>query len=332
MMDLVAPAGSPGALKAALAAGADAVYVGLRDETNARNFPGLNFDPHHLREAVSEARRFQAQLYVAINTYARAGAWDHWKAAVDQAAEANVSALIAADMAVLDYACRTYPELRLHLSVQASATNWRSLQLYRELFNIRRAVLPRVLSLSQIARLAEHDVVPLEVFGFGSLCIMVEGRCLLSSYACGRSPNNYGACSPAESVEWITTSQGLETRVAGILLDRFTPEESAGYPTLCKGRYRAGDRIRHVFEEPTSLNTLDILPQLAEIGIQAIKLEGRQRSPAYITQVVRTWRAALDAYQRNPERFIPEGSWSQTLSELSEGQQTTLGAYARVWR
>ncbi|EQD77886.1 protease, partial [mine drainage metagenome] len=135
-----------------------------------------------------------------------------------------------------------YPDLRLHLSVQASATNWRALRLYRELFNIRRAVLPRVLSLTQIARLAEHDVVPLEVFGFGSLCIMVEGRCLLSSYACGRSPNNYGACSPAESVEWIPTPQGLETRVAGILIDRFTAAESAGYPTLCKGRFRVANQ------------------------------------------------------------------------------------------
>ncbi|EQD50233.1 U32 family peptidase, partial [mine drainage metagenome] len=210
--------------------------------------------------------------------------------------------------------------------------NWRALRLYRELFNIRRAVLPRVLSLTQIARLAEHDVVPLEVFGFGSLCIMVEGRCLLSSYACGRSPNNYGACSPAESVEWIPTPQGLETRVAGILIDRFTAAESAGYPTLCKGRFRVANQIRHVFEEPTSLNTLDLLPNLAAIGIQAIKLEGRQRSPAYVTQVVRTWRAALDAYQSDPQRFAPEGAWKRALSELSEGQQTTLGAYARVWR
>ncbi|EQD30477.1 protease [mine drainage metagenome] len=331
-MDLVAPAGSTGALKAALAAGADAIYIGLRDQTNARNFPGLNFAPQQLPEVVNEARRFHAQIYVAINTYARAGAWDHWKAAVDQAAEANVSALIAADIAVLDYASRTYPDLRLHLSVQASATNWRALRLYRELFNIRRAVLPRVLSLTQIARLAEHDVVPLEVFGFGSLCIMVEGRCLLSSYACGRSPNNYGACSPAESVEWIPTPQGLETRVAGILIDRFTAAESAGYPTLCKGRFRVANQIRHVFEEPTSLNTLDLLPNLAAIGIQAIKLEGRQRSPAYVTQVVRTWRAALDAYQSDPQRFAPEGAWKRALSELSEGQQTTLGAYARVWR
>ncbi len=333
-MELVVPAGSRGALKAALDAGADVVYLGLRDETNARHFPGLNFSPEELPQTVAQVHAAGRKVYLALNTYARAGGWERWRSAVDTAVRSQVDALIAADIAVLEYAARTYPELRLHLSVQASATNWRALHFYRTNFGISRAVLPRVLSLAQVKRLAERDVVPLEVFGFGGLCIMAEGRCLFSSYASGRSPNNYGACSPAQAVEWrpATEGEGVETRVGGVLVDRFGAGEAVGYPTLCKGRYRVEGRTAYAFEEPVSLNSLELLPELARIGVKAVKLEGRQRSPAYIARVTAVWRAAIDALQAAPERFEVRPAWNETLAALSEGRQTVLGAYARVWQ
>ena len=308
------------------------VYLGLRDETNARHFPGLNFSASELPATVERAHGKGCKVYLAINTYSSAGEWKRWESAVGAAAESRVDALIAADMAVLDYASRTYPDLRLHLSVQASATNWRALRFYRNNFGIERAVLPRVLSVTQVERLAERDVVPLEVFGFGGLCIMAEGRCLFSSYACGRSPNNYGACSPAEAVEWRQGEHVMETRVGGVLVDRFGETDAAGYPTLCKGRYQVrGNRV-HAFEEPVSLNSLELLPRLAKIGIQAIKLEGRQRSPAYVSRMTRIWRAAIDAVKTSPDEFSVLERWKDGLAELAEGQQTVLGAYARVWQ
>jgi len=92
--------------------------------------------------------------------------------------------------------------MRRHLSVQASATNHEAIALYHERYGIQRAVLPRVLTLSQVAHVVRHTPVEIEVFGFGSLCVMVEGRCALSSYATGCSPNNAGVCSPAEAVRW----------------------------------------------------------------------------------------------------------------------------------
>src|SRR5690606_39503533 len=92
------------------------------------------------------------------------------------------------------------PGMALHLSVQGSATNYESLRFYQRHFNIRRAVLPRVLSIQQVAQVAAQSPVDLEVFGFGSLCIMAEGRCMLSSYVTDQSPNTGGACSPAQHV------------------------------------------------------------------------------------------------------------------------------------
>jgi putative protease len=329
-MHLVCPAGSLPALKAALNQGADAIYVGFRDDTNARHFAGLNLDERQLDTGLQLIRQRGRQLYVAVNTYAQAQGWKRWQRAVDQAAALGVDALIAADLGVLAYASRHHPDLNLHLSVQGSATNAAALAFYQQRYNIRRAVLPRVLSLAQVRQVAEKSSVPLEVFAFGSLCIMAEGRCHLSSYVTGESPNLCGVCSPAKAVRWQEDAQGLNSRLGGVLIDRYAQGEPAGYPTLCKGRFLVEGQRFHALEEPTSLNTIDLIPQLAGMGIAAVKIEGRQRSPAYVEQVTRVWREALDAHATG--HFAVQERWRQELARLSEGSQTTLGAYHRSWQ
>lgn len=328
-MELVCPAGSLPALHVALEAGADAVYTGFRDATNARHFTGLNFSERELERGIAEAHAHGRRVYLAINTYAGASTWPQWQAAVDRAAGLGIDALIAADLGVLDYAAERHSDLRLHLSVQASATNSEALDFYHRHFGIRRAVLPRVLSLQQVAQVAATAPVPVEAFGFGSLCIMAEGRCLLSSYATGQSPNTYGACSPAAHVRWTHSADGLEARLNGHLIDRFAAGERAGYPTLCKGRFRTGDTVSHTFEEPTSLSSLDILEDLRTAGVAAVKVEGRQRSPAYVREVTAVLRAALDAGAGTAEATREE--WRRRLGAVSEGSQVTLGAYHRPW-
>jgi putative protease len=192
--------------------------------------------------------------------------------------------------------------------------------------------LPRVLSLTQVKQVAMNSPVPIEVFGFGSLCVMVEGRCLLSSYVTGKSPNTYGACSPAEAVSWHETRNGLETRLNNILIDRYADGEPSSYPTLCKGRYQVGANTYYAIEEPTSLNTLELLPELFASGVKAIKIEGRQRSPAYVAQVTKVWRAAIDECLHHPDAFAARPSWLAVLEKISEGSQTTFGAYHRPWQ
>jgi len=331
-MELVCPAGNLPSLKAAVDNGANAVYTGFRDDTNARHFAGLNFTPAKLTEGVRYARRKGVRLFIALNTYPQPGGFSRWQQAVDRAADLGVDALIAADIGVLDYAAQRHPGLNLHLSVQGSATNYEALKFYRDHFGVRRAVLPRVLSMSQIRHVVEHSPVEIEVFAFGSLCVMVEGRCILSSYATGRSPNTYGACSPASHVEWRETSNGLDTRLGGVLIQRHPKGENVGYPTLCKGTFRVGDNTYHAIEDPTSLNAMELLPRLVAAGVKAVKIEGRQRSPVYVAQVTRVWRQALDAFERAPEDFRPRPEWTAELGKVSEGAQTTLGAYHRPWQ
>ncbi|MCI9779689.1 ubiquinone anaerobic biosynthesis protein UbiU [Proteus mirabilis] len=331
-MELLCPAGNLPALKAAVDNGADAVYIGLKDDTNARHFAGLNFTEKKLQEAVNYVHRHQRKLHIAINTFAHPDGFERWQKAIDMAAHLGADALILADIAMLEYAAERYPQIERHVSVQASATNTQAIAFYQRNFDVARIVLPRVLSIHQVKQLAQSSPVPLEVFAFGSLCIMAEGRCYLSSYLTGESPNTVGACSPARFVRWQQTPQGMESRLNDVLIDRYAPDENVGYPTLCKGRYFVDKHCYHALEEPTSLNTLALLPELMAMNIASVKIEGRQRSPAYVTEVARVWRAAIDQCKKDPQGFKTQPRWMSALGKISEGTQTTLGAYHRKWQ
>jgi O2-independent ubiquinone biosynthesis protein UbiU len=330
--ELVCPAGSLPALKAAVDNGADCVYLGFRDATNARNFAGLNFDDQSVGEGIGYAHRHGRKVLVALNTYPQAGNWRAWRDAAATAAGAGADALICADPALMAWVAEHHPALRLHLSVQGSATNVEAINFYHRNFGISRAVLPRVLSLAQVRQVIAGTEVDIEVFGFGSLCVMVEGRCALSSYATGESPNTHGVCSPAKAVRWQQAPKALEARLNGVLIDRYGPNENASYPTLCKGRFEVEGESYYAIEEPASLNTLELLPQLIAAGVGAVKIEGRQRSPAYVAQVTRVWREALDACRDNLARYSVHPAWMAALDKVAEGQQHTLGAYHRAWK
>jgi putative protease len=332
-MELVCPAGSLPALKAAVDHGADCVYLGFRDATNARNFAGLNFDEAAINTGIRYAHDRGRKVLLALNTYPQAASPQLWQQAIDRAASSGVDAVILADPGLMAYAVKHHPNLRLHLSVQGSATNYEAINFYHQHFGVARAVLPRVLSMTQVEQLLDKTPVEIEVFGFGSLCVMVEGRGALSSYVTGEAPNTNGVCSPPKAVRWVETPQGRESRLNGVLIDRYTPGENAGYPTLCKGRFDVeDDKNYYAIEEPTSLNTLSLLPQLMAMGVRAIKIEGRQRSPAYVAQVTKVWREAIDNCRDNPHRYSAKPAWMSGLDKVAEGQQHTLGAYHRPWK
>ena len=316
-------------LRAAIEAGADSVYCGLRDETNARNFPGLNFSPGELAQSVTWAHQRGAKVLVAINTFARAGAVGRWREAVDAAVGAGADALILADLAVLAYAHETHPAQRLHLSVQAAANSPEAIAFYAEAYGVKRVVLPRILSAPEIGELNARIQVELEAFVFGGLCVMAEGRCALSSYVTGRSPNLSGVCSPPEFVEFEKSAEALVPRLGGLALDRISDGQSAGYPTLCKGRFEAGGALSYLFEDPVSLNAMGLLKALRQAGVTAVKIEGRQRGRAYVARVAAAFRMAIDALDRNGG---DEAATERLLSDLAEGGRETEGAYRKKWR
>jgi putative protease len=326
-LELVCPAGTPAALHAAIDAGADTVYCGFRDCTNARNYPGLNFDQDEMIEGVAYAHERGRKVLVAINTFPRAGDEKPWHQAVDNAAEAKADAIILADIGVLDYAARHQPSLRRHLSVQASAANPMSVMFYRDHFDVKRVVLPRVLSIEDVAALIKKTGMETEVFAFGSVGPMSEGRCFLSSYMTGLSPTSEGVCAPASHVAYKDDGDCMKSCLGNVTLNEFAKDEPAAYPTPCKGRYVTHGQASYLFEEPIGLNTIDILPQLKAAGVTALKIEGRQRSRAYVAQVVSTFRKALDALAGGDTHMF-----ANDLKSVAEGGRETFGAYKKGWR
>jgi putative protease len=326
-LELVCPAGTPAALRSAIEAGADTVYCGFRDCTNARNYPGLNFDMDELVEGVAFAHKRGRKILVAINTFPRAGDEGPWHRAVDNAAAAGADAIILADIGVLDYATRKHPKLRRHLSVQASAANPLSVSFYRDHFGVKRVVLPRVLSIEDVAALIKQTGMETEVFAFGSVGPMSEGRCFLSSYITGLSPTSEGACAPASHVAYKEEGDCIKSCLGDVTLNCFAKNEPAAYPTPCKGRYVTHGKSSYLFEEPIGLNTIDILPQIKAAGVTALKIEGRQRSRAYVAEVVGTFRKAIDALATGTQQTD-----AHSLKNVSEGGRETFGAYKKGWR
>jgi putative protease len=328
--ELVCPAGTPAALRVAVDAGADAVYCGFQNATNARNFPGLNFTPQELEQGVIYAHARGARILLAINTFPPAGQTDLWKQAVQDGIRFGVDAIIIADIGLAHHIATKYPEQRLHLSVQAGASSPEAIRYYCREFGVKRVVLPRILTVAEIKTI--HDEIPceIEVFIFGNIGMMAEGRCSLTNYATGISTNMDGACSPAHAVKYEEDARrNLTTTLGAFTIDRFACGEQAGYPTICKGRYYAAGckDPYYAFEEPVSLNLASLLPELIHAGVTALKIEGRQRSRAYVHEVVAAFRRALDEYSAGRQLPLPD------LLALTEGHRETLGAFAgKRWR
>lgn len=325
-MELICPAGTPAAFHQAVDAGADAVYCGFRDETNARNFPGLNFSRDELRDAIVYGRKRGCMTFVALNTFMRAGDESIWYQAAADAVRLGADALILADFGLMAYVREHYPEQRLHVSVQASASNPEAINFLVEAFDARRVVLPRTLTIGDIARIGGKVNCEIEVFVFGGLCVMAEGRCSLSSYATGKSPNMNGVCSPASHVRYLQDGSDMVSTLGPYTINRFGQGEAAGYPTLCKGRFDIGDVRGYAFEDPVSLDVMGEIEALRDAGVSALKIEGRQRGKAYVAEVVSTLRQALTTDSSGRAPLLAK------LRALSEGQKTTVGAYEKRWR
>lgn len=327
--ELVCPAGTPAGLRTAVDAGADAVYCGFKGPTNARNFPGLNFSTDEMAAAVSYAHDRGAKVLAAINSFPTAGRTAVWKGAIDDAVRVGVDAIIIADIGMARYLSTQHPDQRIHLSVQAGASSPEAINFYCREFDIKRVVLPRILTVPEIKKV--HDEIPCEIeaFIFGNIGMMAEGRCSLTNYVTGQSTNMDGVCSPASFVHYEEDeNHNLQSKLGDYVIDCVAGDENAGYPTICKGRYNADHRQSYyAFEEPISLNLTSLLPELMRAGVTALKIEGRQRSRAYVKSVVSSFRATIDAYMAGQEPDL------NNLVALTEGQKQTQGAFeSKKWR
>lgn len=328
--ELVCPAGTPASLRSAIDSGANAVYCGFQNATNARNFPGLNFLPEEMAQSAAYAHERDAKILLALNTFPPAGKTALWKEAVETGVKLGIDAIIVADIGMAHYIATHYPQIRLHLSVQAGASSPEAINYYCREFNVKRVVLPRILTVREIKDIHAEIPCEIEAFIFGNIGMMAEGRCSLTNYVTGISTNMDGVCSPASDVRYEKDkNQNLSSKLGDFTIDCFSCGENAGYPTICKGRYLTHTRKEgyYAFEEPISLNLSSLLPELVKAGVSALKIEGRQRSRAYVQAVVSAYRKAIDDVMAGNNMEI------ENLLALTEGHKETQGAYkSKAWR
>lgn len=252
--EILAPAGNMEMLRAAVYAGADAVYLGLL-QFNARRTAG-NFSAAALCEAAAFCRARDVRVYVTLNTVLYPGELPAVAQSIREAAAAGADALIVQDLAAAALARRIAPELALHASTQMSVHSAAGVRQLQAL-GFSRAILARELSLEEIGAIAAHSEIELECFVHGALCMSISGQCYMSAFLGGRSGNR-GACAGPCRLPF-----------------------SAGAPGACHLSLKDHSHIAQ-------------LPQLAAAGVASAKIEGRLRSPEYVAAAVSACRAARE--------------------------------------
>jgi U32 family peptidase len=262
--EVLAPAGDRDTMAAALAAGADAVYFGLDDGFNARA-RATNFGSAGLGDLVAWIHRAGVRAYVTLNTLVFETELAVVEQLIRRVAAAGTDAIIVQDPAVALLARAICPALEVHASTQMTASSPLAAELLRGL-GIARIVVPRELSVDEIRLYAAGTSLPLEVFIHGALCVSWSGQCLSSEAWGGRSANR-GQCAQACRLP---------------------------YQLIVDGRERDLGDVAYLLS-PKDLVGLDAVPELADIGVAALKIEGRLKGPHYVATTVAQYRAATAA-------------------------------------
>ncbi|MDR2521154.1 MAG: U32 family peptidase, partial [Spirochaetaceae bacterium] len=270
--ELLAPAGTPECLDAAVGCGADAVYLGLKS-FNAR-LRSANFSYAQYEAALRSLHKTGRKLYVAVNTVFQERESDRVYQLLQYLEKTGADGVIVQDLGVLKMIHDFFPALAVHASTQMNISSAHGANVLSK-YGVRRVVLARELSLEEIAGVASGSSVEMEVFVHGALCLSASGLCLFSSFLGGKSANR-GMCTQA-----------------------------------CRRQYSAGEEAAGYYFSPPDLQLLGSVRELAETGVAALKIEGRMKSAEYVAAVTSAYRRVLDALasdsEEQYERALKEG-------------------------
>ncbi|TYA74076.1 peptidase U32 family protein [Seonamhaeicola marinus] len=293
-IELMAPAGNFESLQAALDNGADSVYFGV-EQLNMRARASINFTLDDLEEISRRCKEKNVRSYLTLNTIV----YDHdlsiVKTLIKRAKEADITAVIAMDQAVIGMARQEGMEV--HISTQINITNIETVRFYAMFADTM--VLSRELSLRQVKKITEQiekeeikgpsgNLVEIEIFGHGALCMAVSGKCYMSLHSHNSSANR-GACK-----------QNCRKKYTVI-------DQETGFEMELDNEY---------IMSPKDLCTIDFLDQVVDAGIKVLKIEGRGRAPEYVAKVIKCYREAIDAIQEGTYSKEEVVSWMQTLETV----------------
>ncbi|EUJ40285.1 peptidase U32 family protein [Brochothrix campestris] len=302
--EVLAPAGTLEKLKTAIHYGADAVYIG-GEAFGLRSRAG-NFTYDEMREGVAFAKAHQAKVYVAANMVTHEGNAKGAGAFFRNLRDIGISAVIVSDPALIEICITDAPGLPVHLSTQASATNYETLN-YWQAEGLERVVLAREVSMAEVAAMREKTSVEIEAFIHGAMCISYSGRCVLSNHMSKRDANR-GGCS--QSCRWK--------------YDLFEAPTPATHQSLATGET----------VEPFSMSSVDMtmiehIPDLIQNGVNSFKIEGRMKSIHYVSTVSNVYKAAVDSYMADPDNYVCKQEWIDELWKVSQRELSSGFYYGR---
>ena len=310
-VEILAPAGSFDSMKAAVAAGADAVYMG-GSRFGARAY-AENPDEMGMLEAINYVHLHGRQLYMTVNTLVKEDEMDDLYDYLLPYYQAGLDAVIVQDMGVFSYIREHFPDLPVHASTQMTITGPEGAALMTRMGAVR-IVTARELSLEEIRRIYQETGVEIESFVHGALCYCYSGQCLFSSLIGGRSGNR-GRCAQTCRLPFDVLRQ----------LDENNPNENRNKKKE-NGVLNPGDS-KYVLSLK-DLCTLDILPDILEAGVYSLKIEGRMKSPRYTAGVVRLYRKYVDLYLKNGRKgYRVDPKDRKELLDLFDRGGQTLGYY-----
>jgi len=297
--ELLAPAGSLEKLKMAIIYGADAVYLG--GENFGLRAGAKNFTLKQLAEGIKFAHDRGKRVYLTLNIIPHNEDLVGLPEYVAKLKELDLDAVIISDPGVLKIVKNIIPEMEVHLSTQASTTNYAAVNFWYEQ-GVRRIILARELSLEEIKEIIKKSPpdMKIETFVHGAMCISYSGRCLLSNYMVSRDANR-GDC--AHSCRWRY-----------YLMEETRPGEYFPVYEDEKGAY---------FFNSKDLCMIEHLPSLIEAGISAFKIEGRMKSSYYVATVVKAYRHLIDSYFSKPKEYFCDEKWLDEIKKVSHRYFTT---------
>lgn len=296
-MELLAPAGNMDKLKMALLYGADAVYLGGKS-FGLRAFSD-NFSLEEMEEAVRYAHGLGKKVHVTVNIFPHNADLNGLPEYLTSLRDIHVDAVLIADPGIFSLARQIVPDLPVHISTQANVTNWASAKFWHDA-GAKRVVMAREVSLKDVK--AIHDKVPVELEGFvhGAMCISYSGRCLLSNYFTENRDSNRGQCVQCCRFKYNVVEEKRPGQYFPVMED---------------------ERGTYIFNSK-DLCLLPYLPDLYDAGLCSLKIEGRMKSVHYVATVVKVYRQAIDAYERDPEHFRVLPEWVEELEKISHRSYT----------
>ena len=288
--ELLIPAGNLEKLKVACMYGADAIFLGgyefgLRSSSD-------NFSLDDIKEGVEFAQKYNVKIYVTTNIYAHQENIIGFKEFVKEIEKIGVTGIIVSDPAYIYITQEYAPKLEIHISTQQSVTNSEAVNFFEKM-GAHRVVLARELTIKEIKDIRSKTNIELEIFIHGAVCSSFSGRCTLSNHLTMRDSNRGGCCQS------------------------------------CRWNFQLTDKIKNFGEDfsmsAKDMNILEYLPEILELNVDSLKVEGRMKSLNYVATVTKVYREAIDEYYKNPQNFVIKKEWINELKK-AESRETYIGA------